>query len=110
MLDADVPFHIQAGASFGWNIDWMMMAAARLLRKKVARDYRFTLTHPRGTGYNTETATRLAQAMLGSLPEDLREMQRLARIDADRFRTRSVWERYYVLFQQLMSLVGWRSG
>ena len=85
-----------------------MMATARLLRKKVARDYRFTLAHPRGTGYNQATAIRLAQAMLDSLPEDLREMQQLVRIDAERLRTRSGWERYYVLFQQLKSLVGWR--
>jgi hypothetical protein len=92
---------------FGWGIDWMMMATARLLRKKVVRDYRFTLAHPQGTGYNTATATRLAQAMLDSFPEDLREMQELVKIDAERLRTRSMWERYYVLFQQLKSLVRW---
>jgi len=95
---------------FGWGIDWMMMATARLLGRKVARDYRFTLAHPRGTGYNTDTANRSAQAMLDSFPDDLREMRQLVRIDAERLRTRSKWERYYVLFQQLKWKFGWRSG
>ena len=93
---------------FGWGIDSMMIATARLLRKKVARDDRFTLAHPQGTGYNQATAIRLAKAMLNSLPDDLREMQQLVRIEAERLRTRSVWERYYVVFQQLKSLAGWR--
>jgi hypothetical protein len=93
---------------FGWGIDWMMMAAARLQGKKVVRDYRFTLNHPRGTGYDQAAATQLALAMLDGLPDDLRQMQQLVRIEAERLRTRSRWERYYVLFQQVKSLVGWR--
>ncbi len=57
---------------FGWGIDWLVLAVARKLGKQTVRDYRYTVTHPRGTGYNRWRAEWQMRAMLRRLPAELR--------------------------------------
>ncbi len=59
---------------FGWGIDFLVIATARALNKSVARDYQFTVAHPRWTGYDTEEARRQLKTVLQSLPPELRRI------------------------------------
>jgi hypothetical protein len=59
---------------FGWGIDFLVIATARALNKRVARDYRFTVAHPRSTGYDIEEASRQLKSLLQSLPPELRRI------------------------------------
>lgn len=56
----------------GWGIEYMVGAVARARGLKVARDYRFTAGHQKGSGYNLTQAFEEWQALRNSLDEELR--------------------------------------
>jgi hypothetical protein len=66
----------------GWGLDWMVVAAARTIQKKVARDYRFTVAHPKKTGYKIGQAQRDMAAMLETAPPQARSALRKLRKEA----------------------------
>jgi hypothetical protein len=41
---------------FGWGMDFVASAVAQSMRRKVVRDYRFKVFHPKGRGYNEPQA------------------------------------------------------
>ena len=59
---------------FGWGIDFLAITTARALNKRVARDYRFHVAHPRSTGYDTAEAGRQLLPVIQSLPPELRRI------------------------------------
>lgn len=93
---------------FGWGIDWVTIAAARQLGKKVVRDYRFTVAHPHKTGYDKEKAQRQFETVLETLPDDLRELVQSLRREAEHARTYTLGGRVSSVLQQLKWLAGWR--
>lgn len=56
----------------GWGIEYMVGAVARAKGLKVARDYRFTAGHQKGSGYNLTQAFEEWQALRNSLDSELR--------------------------------------
>jgi hypothetical protein len=71
VLDRLPPVNSQV-CRFGWGIDFLAIATARALNMRAARDYRFTVAHPRSTGYDSKEAGRQLHALLESLPTQLR--------------------------------------
>jgi hypothetical protein len=57
---------------YGWAIDFLVIATARALGRRVVRDYRYTLAHRwKGSGYDTLAADVQARAMLAAMPPEL---------------------------------------
>lgn len=64
----------------GWGIDYLVAATALRLGRKVVRDHRFQVLHPRGTGYDVRRARRELRALLRALPRDVaRDVETLIR-------------------------------
>lgn len=60
---------------YGWGIDFLVIATARALGRRVLRDYRHTIDHVwNGAGYDTVAADRQARAMLASLPPETHDL------------------------------------
>jgi len=41
---------------FGWGIDLILCASSYLQKRPVIRNYNYTVSHPKGTGYNSQQA------------------------------------------------------
>jgi hypothetical protein len=54
---------------FGWGIEYVAIAAARVLKKIAVRDYNFVASHVRGGNYNNDAAAKQFQDMLLSLQD-----------------------------------------
>jgi hypothetical protein len=53
---------------YGWGIDVMAAACCRLAGLRCVRDYTFTVTHPRGTGYEAENARKQMHRYFATAP------------------------------------------
>jgi hypothetical protein len=78
--------------AYGWGLDCIVCATAMRMNKKVVRDYRFTVDHPRGRGYDSRAAQQQARALLATLPPDLQTLVRQAYEEAFRVRRRGFWQ------------------
>lgn len=56
---------------FGWSVDLLICSISYLKNRKVLRDYRYTVNHPKGTAYNTRDAEVEMHNLVNHLPEDL---------------------------------------
>ena len=65
--------------TFGWGCDSVLSAISYSKGMPVLRDYRHTIKHPRGTGYDHEAATIQMDSLVASLDEDLKEIHSLIR-------------------------------
>lgn len=55
----------------GWGIDFLMAILAHMQGKMVIRDYITTITHPKGTGYNTERARQEYKDFIADQDDDI---------------------------------------
>jgi len=70
---------------FGWGWDLCMCGLSFLLGRPVLRDYRHTVKHPRGTGYDKSSASHECYRVLyPRLDPDLQKVIRHIKIDRDR--------------------------
>jgi hypothetical protein len=72
ILDAFPGIDSTANA-YGWGIDWVVIALARLKNKLVLRDFAITVSHPHGTGYNDKATAWEFKMYLRVLPANVRQ-------------------------------------
>jgi hypothetical protein len=73
---------------FGWGWDCSLACISYAKGMPVIRDYRHTIKHPKGTGYNTAVAENDMNKHIASLDEDLQKLYSYIRGD------RKMLERY----------------
>lgn len=79
---------------YGWGIDFLVIATARALGRRVLRDYRHTVDHGwNGAGYDTAAAEEQALATLASMPPELRDRIAQLRFEAAQCRGPQPWPR-----------------
>jgi hypothetical protein len=66
-LNIDLEFNNK----YGWGIDWIMCALSYQLGRPVIRDYEFSVSHPKHTGYNAKEAGVDLDRLVRSLDIDL---------------------------------------
>ncbi len=80
----DAPRLDPAQNKYGWGIDFLVIATARRLQRRVLRDYRFKVDHVwRGSGYDLAAAGAQIEATMAALPPELREQDRELRREAE---------------------------
>jgi hypothetical protein len=68
---------------YGWGIPRAIAALSHLSGRPCVRDYAFTIRHPRGRGYSSESAAEQLKAYVGSLGPEVRdEISRLEEVRA----------------------------
>lgn len=68
----------------GWGIDCVLSCLSYSKGMPVIRDYRHTVRHPQGTGYDYPTAETQMEGMIASLDKDLQEIYGHIRGDRQR--------------------------
>lgn len=81
---ARTPSFDPAVNKLGWGIDYVNIAAARLMGRRVVRDYRFKVQHPEGRGYGKQAAALQWHATLPTLQPDLRCESFLLELERER--------------------------
>jgi hypothetical protein len=71
----------------GWGWDCVLSCISHSKGLPVIRDYRHTITHPQGTGYNFDAATKGMDDLVASLDEDLRILYSYIRGDREQLLT-----------------------
>lgn len=66
---------------FGWGWDCSLSCISYAKAMPVIRDYRHTIRHPKGTGYNTNVAETEMSKHFGSLDDDLQKLYSYIRGD-----------------------------
>lgn len=72
-----------SGNAMGWGWDCMLAAVSYLKGMPVIRDYRHTIQHPQGTGYNTEKALAEMNAVVNSLDAEILRIYSFMRNDRE---------------------------
>jgi hypothetical protein len=62
---------LESNNKYGWGIDWIMCALSYQLGRPVIRDYEFSVSHPKQTGYNAKEASVDLNRLVHSLDIDL---------------------------------------
>jgi hypothetical protein len=57
----------------GWSFDIVYSAVSYMDKKPVLRDYNHTVSHPKGTKYNTDIAENEMRTLYSNLPKDIQE-------------------------------------
>lgn len=65
---------LMSNNKLGWGWDLLICAFSHLNKRKVIRDYKFTVNHPTSTGYMKEQAEREMSEMFGRCSDDLKLM------------------------------------
>lgn len=65
----------------GWGWDSVLAAISFAKGMPVLRDYRYTVSHPAGTGYDWTVATQQMDALVAALDDDLKEIHSYIRGD-----------------------------
>jgi hypothetical protein len=68
-----MPLADPAVSRLGWGMDFVASATARSMSRKVVRDYRFCVDHPKGRGYNEPQAREQWKRYKLGLEPDLRQ-------------------------------------
>ena len=71
----------------GWGWDCVLSCISHSKGLPVIRDYRHTIKHPQGTGYNFDAATKGMDDFVASLDEDLRTIYSYIRGDREQLLT-----------------------
>lgn len=61
------------GTKYGWGICSCLSCIAHLQNKPVLRDYNFTLSHPKSTGYPAEDAQKLSYSFLKTFDTHMKQ-------------------------------------
>lgn len=72
--------HFMEQNQLGWGWDLLICAFSHLEKRKVIRDYNFTVNHPKSTGYRKEEAEEEMQEMFNKTEGELKQTLYLIKV------------------------------